>query len=43
MILSGHLSCFREKNVIAMWGDVTDQDDEIFILLTYYNRVGKPL
>jgi suppressor for copper-sensitivity B len=36
------LELFERKNVIAMRGDFTSQDDEIYKFLTYYNRVGIP-
>ena len=36
------LELFQRKNVIAMRGDFTSQDDEIYKFLTYYDRVGIP-
>ena len=37
------LNLFQRKNVFAMRGDFTSQDDEIYNFLTYYDRVGIPL
>lgn len=36
------LELFERKNVIAMRGDFTSQDDEIYKFLKYYDRVGIP-
>lgn len=36
------LDLFQRKNIIAMRGDFTSQDNEIYDFLTYYSSVGIP-
>ena len=36
------LELFKRGGVIAIWYDFNSQDDEIYKLLTYYNKVEIP-